>query len=288
MTEGPLDRTRQAFAETLRERCGLASGRLLGAFAAVPRERFLGPGPWLVRGPADAAGPRRTGSADPACVYEDASIAIDAERDLYNGQPGVVAPWIESLGIRAGDDVLHIGCGTGYYTAVLAEVTGPGGRVTAIEVDPDLAARAAAALEPWPQTVVVAGDGRTGLPSSVDAVLVHAGATHVLTEWLDAAADGGRMLVPLACAFPGLPATLGKGLVLSLRREGARWHASAGSVVMIYTLAAWRDEAMNRTLGRAMLAGTAGQVRALRRDPHDEDERCWLHAPGACLTAQEA
>lgn len=288
MRADPLERSRQAFAETLRVRCRLASGRLVRAFATVPRERFLGPGPWLVRGPADAAGPRRTASADPACVYEDASIAIDAERDLYNGQPGVVASWIEALGIQEADRVLHIGCGTGYYTAVLAEVTGPVGRVTAIEVDADLAARAAAALGPWPQAAVVAGDGRTGLPSSVDAMLVHAGATHVLGEWLDAAADGARMLVPLACTFPGLPSTLGKGLVLSLRREGARWQAALGSFVMIYTLAAWRDEALNATLGRAMLAGTAGQVRALRRDAHDEDERCWLHAPGACLTTQEA
>lgn len=46
---------------------------------------------------------------------------------------------------------LHLGCGTGYYTAVAAELVGQMGKITAIEIDPGLAEKARAALMPWPQ-----------------------------------------------------------------------------------------------------------------------------------------
>lgn len=285
MTTASIADTRRAFAESLRSSADLRSQALVDAFATVPRERFLGEGPWLVRGPRDAAGPRRTLSADTRLVYEDASIAIDPARDLYNGQPAVVARWLESLDVRRGDRVLHIGCATGYYTAVLAELVGPEGRVRGVEIDAGLAARAREALAPWPQAQVSRGNGLEPPGLDVDVTLVHAGCTHVAGVWLDHAAPGARLLVPLACTIPGMPATLAKGVVVRLDREGDGndWRASAGGMLMIYAMADARDDEMNRRLGRALLAGTAGSVTRLRRDPHEEADACWLHGPTSCL-----
>ena len=67
---------------------------------------------------------------------------IDAARDINNGQPSALARWMSALDLKAGDRVFHLGCDTGYYTTIMAEVVGAGGSVTACEVDTDLAARA--------------------------------------------------------------------------------------------------------------------------------------------------
>src|ERR1700723_2454565 len=57
--------------------------------------------------------------------------------------------------------VVHLGCGMGYYSAVLAELVGPTGEISAIEIDEPLAERARAALAPWSQVTVINGDGAT-------------------------------------------------------------------------------------------------------------------------------
>jgi protein-L-isoaspartate(D-aspartate) O-methyltransferase len=49
---------------------------------------------------------------------------------------------IASGDLRRGDRVIHVGCGVGYYTAIIAEVVGPSGQVIGLEIDADLAARA--------------------------------------------------------------------------------------------------------------------------------------------------
>ena len=277
-----LESARRRFAEDLRASAGITSDPVIDAFARVPRERFLGPGPWIIR--ADRSGPRTTDNDDPRHVYQDVSLAVDATRDLNNGQPGLVAAWIESLAIQPGDRVLHIGCATGYYSAIIAALTGPAGAVTAIDVDPALASAAQLALAAWPWATARQGDGRTGLPSDVDVVLVHAGATHVLDEWANAIGDGGRLLVPLTCTMPGMPASLSKGMILTATRHGDEWTARVGSMVMIYALVGLRDEAMNAQLGKAFMGGRWASVSRLRRDPHTPDSTCWLHG-STCLAS---
>jgi len=116
------------------------SPRLVMAFAAVPRERFVGPGPWQI---LTASGPLETPTSDPAFLYQDVLVALAPERRINNGQPSLHALCLSALDVKLGERVLHIGAGTGYYTAVLNELVGPQGEVIAYEIEEDLARLAA-------------------------------------------------------------------------------------------------------------------------------------------------
>ena len=276
-----LDVIRRTFAEELRSSCRLQSARLVEALATVPRERFLPPGPWIVRGEGE---PRAASTADDDArqIYRNVSVAIDAERQLFNGAPGVVASWIDAAHARTGDRALHIGCGTGYYTAILATCVGNAGSVTALEVDEALAARAQQNLENY-DNVSVQNGNLAQLPAGAhDVAILSAGLSHPPSELLDTMAPGGRILLPLTATFPQM-GTLGKGLVFLLERTA---HTSDFSVqrlsfVMIYSAVGLRDERMNEALGRSLMRGTSPT--RLRRDPHDASPECWLHGDGFCL-----
>src|SRR3954470_20457855 len=203
MTDDPVAAARRWFAEELRFVARVRSPAVVRAFAAVPRERFLGPGPWRVLSPVDLSSYWTTGDADPRPLYHDVLVAIDEARRLNNGQPSLWAFLYDRLGLAAGAHVVHVGAGTGYYSAVLAEIVGREGRVTAVEIDPSLAGRARQNLAPgWPQAAVVAADGFAFRPDRpADAIVVNAGVSRLSPAWLDAlAADGGRLLVPLTDA----------------------------------------------------------------------------------------
>ena len=128
---------------------------MVAAFATVPREDFLVPGPWLVL--ADEAGYRSTPDADPRRLYDDIAVAIDASRVLNNGAPGFLARVFDELAIQPGETLVHIGCAVGYYSAILAESC-PRGRVLAVELDPS--SRRAAASAPLAQVDVRHGAAR--------------------------------------------------------------------------------------------------------------------------------
>jgi protein-L-isoaspartate(D-aspartate) O-methyltransferase len=273
---------RRALAESIRAITGTTSTALVHAFATIPRERFLPPGPWQVR---DAAGARMTPDAETSHVYADASIAVDVSRDLYNGQPSTVARWLDALAISPGSSVLHVGCGSGYYSAILAALAGPAGRVVAIEADRDLARSATNNLAEWPWVQVLNGDGITALPTDVDVIVLHAGASHLRSEWLDALAPGGRLLAPVTVAMPAMGVTIGKGLTFVITRETGSWRAKALSFVAIYSMVGARDEAQAGIFGQAMQRGGWDRVTSLRIDAHDVGANCWCHWKTACLQA---
>ena len=60
----------------------------------------------------------------PRAVYHDVLIALDESRQINNGQPSLWAFLLDQLVVAAGEQVLHLGCGTGYYTAVTANSSG--------------------------------------------------------------------------------------------------------------------------------------------------------------------
>src|SRR5512138_1149091 len=207
---------RRFFAEEIEAVAKLRSATLVDALATVPRERFLAPGPWTVLAEADfGAGPvktRLTPDADPSRVLHNIAVAIDPGRQLFNGQPATLCAWIDALEIAPRSRVFHVGCGTGYYTALMAHCAGPRGRVLAFEADTALAAAAARNLAEAPGVEVRADAGADPRPESFDAMLVNAGVTHPLDAWLDALAPGGRLILPLTSTMAPM-GNIGKGLV---------------------------------------------------------------------------
>jgi protein-L-isoaspartate(D-aspartate) O-methyltransferase len=271
---------RRAYAEELRFGARIRSRALVQAFAAVPRERFLGPGPWRIKSPMDLGEYWTTDTADPRAVYHDVLVALDEARGINNGEPRLWAFLLDRLDIGAGEKVLHLGAGTGYYTAIMAELVGPTGRVSAVELDAALAERARAALALWPQVAVRNTDAASARFEPVDVAVVSAGATHPLPSWLDALTTGGRLLVPLTTEE-------GWGGMLLVRRnekdtDTARFLSPAGFIP--FTGA--RDPKIATKLTAAFARDRGRSVKSLRRDRHAETETCWLHGEGWCLSTR--
>ena len=270
-----IESARHFFAEELCRLNGISSPAILAAFSAVPRERFVGPGPWMIQ----TSGTQYfTESADPRNVYQDALIVLDAAKHLNNGQPSLWAFHLSLLDIHPGDHVLHLGCGAGYYSAILAELVGPRGRVVAVEIDEALAARASIALGPWPQVTVVHTDGACGPFDPADVIVVSAGATHPLPAWLAALKPDGKLLFPLT-------STRGPGTMAYINRKNADLFAAAlcGSVFFVDFEGA-RDPAVSSELIHALKRDRGSSVRSLRCDVHERDDSCWLHGSGWCFS----
>lgn len=269
---------RRFYAEDLRFKTRMSSAALYEAFASVPRERFVGAGPWLIQSWGEHW---TTEEADPRHVYHDTLIALDAAKRINNGQPSLWAYYFDRLGVRTGDHVLHLGCGTGYYTAILAELVGHGGKVVAIEIEPELAERARIALAAWPQVTVLCRDGSKGPFDPADAIVASAGASHPVPAWLAAVNPGGRLLFPLT-------AMEGAGIMALLTRVSELSFAARlqGGVSFIGFQGA-SDPETGKRLVELLRHNNSNEVRSLRLDAHENDESCWLHGDGWCFSRRE-
>ncbi len=160
---------------------GITSSRVLDAFRAVPRDRFV---PESCRSEASANHPLPIGHGQTI------------------SQPYIVAYMTEALDLRPGDRVLEIGTGSGYQAAILAELTGD---VFSVEVVPTLAAKARTVLDElgydYVQTMV--GNGYHGWPEHApyDAIIVTAAATHTPPALVEQLAPAGRMIIPVGASF---------------------------------------------------------------------------------------
>jgi protein-L-isoaspartate(D-aspartate) O-methyltransferase len=279
MARDELATARRWFAEELRHVTRLASPAVMAAFATVPREHFAGPGPWRLYNTWHE-GYWSTDDDDPRHLYHDVLIAIDESRGLNNGQPSLWAFLYDQLGLARGQHVMHVGVGTGYYSAILAEIVGRDGMVTAVEIDAGLAERARDNLAlAWPQANVIAADGFDFSPTRpADVIIINAGVTHLSPRWLDSlAADNGRLLVPLTNAD-----RFGVFMLIT-RQGGSRQRYSARHVcrVGIIDCIGGRDpDAEAKLLTALRRGGFAPPVRSLRRPPEKPDETCWLAGDG--------
>ncbi|AZO01197.1 protein-L-isoaspartate O-methyltransferase [Mesorhizobium sp. M9A.F.Ca.ET.002.03.1.2] len=184
---------RKFYARLMAANAGSADPRLEEAFAAVPREAFLGPGPWTV---VANGGKVETPSANPVHIYQNVLVSLDADKGINNGEPFLHAMWIGKVAPKPGETVTHVGAGTGYYTALLAQLVSPGGAVTAFELEPSLADRARENLKAYGNVSVIPSDAVVGgLPPS-DIIYVNAGVAAPPAEWLKALKPGGRMIFP--------------------------------------------------------------------------------------------
>lgn len=151
------------------------------AFEAVPRTGFL---PRLARYRASYDGP------------------IGIGQGQTNSQPRTVADMLRLLAVEPGHRVLDVGTGSGWTTALLAELVGPSGEVLGVELEPELVrfgSRNLARVDrPW-ASIRNAVEGVLGWPDAApyDRVLVSAEPRTLPAELTAQVADGGRMVIPV-------------------------------------------------------------------------------------------
>ena len=280
--ESAISVARTWFADELRHTAGVQSPAVVNAFATVPRERFCGPGPWRLLSPMRMEQYWMTEDADPRHLYHDILVALDETRRLNNGQPSLWACLYDQLDLAAGNHIVHVGIGAGYYTAILAEIVGGAGHVTAVEIDPGLAAQARQNLAAWPQANVVTGDGFAFKPERpADAIIVNAGVSHLSLAWLDGlAAENGRLLVPLTGADWWGAFLLITRMAAGAQRYGAKFVSRTG----IFACAGGRDTAAEARLAAALQRAPFTAIRSLRRAPEPPDDTCWLAGDGWWLS----
>lgn len=250
---------------------------LIEAFASTPREKFVGAGPWQI---FTRVGYIQTPSDDPALLYQDITVALKSEEQINNGQPTLHAVCLAVLGVKEGEVVVHIGAGTGYYSALLAKLTGPTGCVFACEIDQDLAERATKNLAEYSNITVHHRSGAEGEFPTCDIVYVSAGATAPLAVWLDSLRTGGRLLFPLT------PAQGGGGMLLVTRTATSRFASQFVCGAMFIPCVGARDDETAQKLSDAFKRGDMGNVRSLRRDT-SPDASCWCSGRGWWLSTSQ-
>jgi protein-L-isoaspartate(D-aspartate) O-methyltransferase len=278
LRDGDLETARFYYVGELRYAANLKSNALIRALSEVPRERYLGPGPWQIYN-LQAGSYWVTPDNNPRHLYHNVLVAIDARRKLNNGLPSALAYQIEALNLQPNDHVVHIGCGTGYYTAIMAHLVGITGRVSAFEVDGSIAEQAIANLRPLAQVTAIRADGSQQELDPADAILVNAGTTHPLPEWLNKLRVGGRLLFPLT-------STGNFGAVLKVEKSGGGLSASFIMPITIFPCTGARDPKIEQALGEAFRKGLSQLVRSLRTDQHTPSESCWMHCENYCLSLE--
>ena len=106
MTSGKIITARTRFAKDAVSGLSGYTERIEEAFASVPRERFLGRGPWLK---LTFDGYEETSSDDPVEVYQQSALAIDPDLGINNGEPQLHAKMITAVSPQLGEAIAHIG-----------------------------------------------------------------------------------------------------------------------------------------------------------------------------------
>lgn len=176
----------QVLVEAMRRHGDNHDPRILDAFLNIPRALFL-PGVPLER------------------VYQDEAIALRREADgsIYSSssQPSMMALMIDQLRLQRGHNVLEIGTGSGYNAAIMHTLVEPGGRVTSIEVDPQLVEDARDALQRarMSRVLVVEGDGAAGYSprAAYDRIIATAGIWDIPPAWVRQLKPRGLIVAPI-------------------------------------------------------------------------------------------
>lgn len=283
-----LEQVRRAYARQLIGLLGVEDHRLERAFASVAREHFLGSAPWRLRQwPGGFVG---LPSNDPVYVYQDVLVSLDAERGVNNGSPSLHARMLRALAPGLGETIAHIGAGTGYYTAILAELVGPDGRVLAVEFDANLASQAASNLASYSNVEVVHADGAAWPQSEVDGIYVNFGVARPADAWIERLRLKGRLVFPL-CASQSRPGPkAGTGFVLKVIKSeevhpvqpvcAASFIAAEGP-----GFSNAEDEAR---LSDAFQSGGIEFVKSIWWGRKADPQRCWFTGPDWSLSYDEA
>src|SRR5580698_8097189 len=184
---GSAEAARARMAAGLRARGRAISQPVQDAFAQVPRHLFV----------------PEVSEAD---AYRDEALVLKCGPDGVPlsscSQPAMMAIMLEQLDLQPGHRVLEIGTGSGYNAALMSLITGPGGRVTTLDIDPELVSRARASLGAagFGAVDVQCADGGYGDPAGApfDRIIVTAGAWDIAPAWLAQLGPEGRLVLPLS------------------------------------------------------------------------------------------
>jgi protein-L-isoaspartate(D-aspartate) O-methyltransferase len=156
---------------------GITSRRVLDAMEIVPRELFMAPG-WREE------------------AYSDRAAPIDCGQTI--SQPYIVALMTQALNLTGDENVLEIGTGSGYQTAILSQLAG---HVVSIERHEALSREAEKALNQigCDNVQLIVGDGTQGYPprAPYDRIIITAATDRIPPALAEQLADGGWMVVPL-------------------------------------------------------------------------------------------
>lgn len=171
---------RLAMVEVQLRQRGIRDKRVLDAMARVPRHEFV------------------SAEKQPQ-AYEDQPIAIEAGQTI--SQPYIVAAMLQALALQPSDSVLEVGTGSGYQTALLAELAA---QVYSIERHEILSSIAESRLYRlgYRNVMFVVGDGSLGLSEHApyDATIVAAAAPQVPAKLMEQLNEGGRLIIPVGSA----------------------------------------------------------------------------------------
>lgn len=194
---GEAEKLRRRYVDGLRREGAITRADVAEAFATVPREVFVANGFHGRGGGWVAAGDEgflETVYANDVLVTKIA----DGVPVSSSSQPSLMAAMLEALDLAPGMRVLEVGAGTGYNAALMAAI---GARVTSIDVQPDVLARARTAVAGAGVTTVDLreGDGYDGYEGGApyQRVIVTVGVAGASPRWLDQLAEDGFVLAPV-------------------------------------------------------------------------------------------
>lgn len=169
----------------------LVSPQIISAFLACDRKEFVLP--------------EYQGEA-----YVDAPLPIGSGQTV--SQPYTVAFMVELLQPKAGQKILDIGFGSGWTTAILAEIAGPKGRVYGVEIVPELYEFGKRNLQKfaYENLELLNQSGTHGLPAVApfDRILVSAASPSLPKALPEQLCLGGKLVIPIgpgySCAIKSL------------------------------------------------------------------------------------
>ncbi|WP_307802098.1 methyltransferase, FxLD system [Actinomadura violacea] len=183
---GQIASWREGAVEQLIGNGTIVSGVVADAMRTVPRHLFIPEVP-----PRDAYEPFRA----VVTKRDQEGNALSSVSDMH-----VQAFMLEQAAIEPGMNVLEIGSG-GYNAALLAELVGPAGTVTTVDIDPYVTDRASRMLDEagYSRVNVVLADAEAGVPAHApyDRILVTVGAWDIPPAWPAQLAEGGRLTTAL-------------------------------------------------------------------------------------------
>jgi protein-L-isoaspartate(D-aspartate) O-methyltransferase len=173
----PFEKERLAMVEQQLRQRGIHDERVLEAMRSVPRHEFVAP-------------------VDASEAYADRPVPIGEQQTT--SQPYIIAAMLQAVAIKPTDRVLEIGAGSGYQTALLAELAN---RVFAVDRHASLVEAAGKVLDRlgYHNVALVVGDGTLGLEQAApfDVIVVSAAAPRIPEPLVEQLAVGGRMIVPV-------------------------------------------------------------------------------------------